>query len=93
MRAGQVSWCKFEATVVDPKDFNPFSDTDAAAPRDTPPLTVMSLTLRTIVNHKENKRELVCATARVWSNRAPLSSATRICPLTRRQCTSRTAHR
>jgi hypothetical protein len=31
-------------------------------------VTVMSLTVRTIMNHKENKREFVCATARIWHN-------------------------
>ncbi|KZT09817.1 uncharacterized protein LAESUDRAFT_756049 [Laetiporus sulphureus 93-53] len=63
-----VSWCKVEATVSDPKDINPFSETDDQAPREMPPLNVVSLSLRTIVNHKENNREIVCATARIWSN-------------------------
>ncbi|KAK7687728.1 hypothetical protein QCA50_008944 [Cerrena zonata] len=63
-----VSWCKVEATVSDPKDLNPFSESDPTAPKDIPPLTVASLAIRTIVNHKENKREIVCATARIWSN-------------------------
>ncbi|EIN03911.1 DNA polymerase alpha catalytic subunit [Punctularia strigosozonata HHB-11173 SS5] len=63
-----ISWCKVEATVSDPKDINPFAESDADAPKDTPPLTITSLSLRTIVNHKENKREIVCATARIWSN-------------------------
>ncbi|KAI0272419.1 hypothetical protein BC834DRAFT_921889 [Gloeopeniophorella convolvens] len=54
-----VSWCKFEVTVTDPKDINPFAETDQHAPRDTPPLTVASLSIRTII---------VCATARIWSN-------------------------
>ena len=62
----QVSWCKLEATVSDPKDINPFSEMDADAPKDIPPLTIMSLSVRTIVNHRENKREIVCTTARVW---------------------------
>ncbi|EED77339.1 predicted protein, partial [Postia placenta Mad-698-R] len=60
-----VSWCKVEATVSNPKDINPFAETDQQAPRGTPPLTVVSLSLRTIVNHKENNREIVCATARI----------------------------
>jgi DNA polymerase alpha subunit A len=77
--ARQVSWCKFEATVGDPKDLNPFAESDAGAPRDTPPLTALSLTLRTIVNHKENKREVVCATARVWANRACRAHPPRAC--------------
>ncbi|KAI0793848.1 DNA polymerase alpha catalytic subunit [Fomes fomentarius] len=63
-----VSWCKVEATVSDPKDINPFAKTDPNAPRDMPPLTVVSLSLRTIVNHRENIREVVCVTARTWSN-------------------------
>jgi hypothetical protein len=68
----QVSWCKLEATVSDPKDINPFSETDPEAPKEVPPLTVMSLSVRTIVNHKENKREVVCATARTWHNSEPI---------------------
>ncbi|KAI0255725.1 DNA polymerase alpha catalytic subunit [Lactifluus subvellereus] len=63
-----VSWCKLEVTVTDLKDINPFAETDPNAPRDTPPLTIASLSIRTIVNHQENIREIVCATARIWSN-------------------------
>ncbi|TFK68725.1 hypothetical protein BDN72DRAFT_948057 [Pluteus cervinus] len=63
-----ISWCKLEVTVSDPKDINPFPETDHEAPRDTPPLTVMSLSIRTIVNHRENLREVVCTTARTWHN-------------------------
>lgn len=54
--------------MSDAKDINPFPETDPDAPKDMPPLTVMSLSLRTVVNHKENKREVVCATARIWTN-------------------------
>ena len=64
----QISWCKLEVTVTNPKDFNPFSETDINAPKDMPPLNVMSLSVRTIVNHQENKREIVCASARIWHN-------------------------
>ncbi|KAI9509680.1 hypothetical protein F5148DRAFT_1185768 [Russula earlei] len=63
-----VSWCKFEVTVADPKDINPFAETDPNAPKDIPPLTIASLSIRTVVNHQENIREIVCATARIWSN-------------------------
>jgi DNA polymerase alpha subunit A len=58
--------------VSDPKDINPFSETDPEAPKEIPPLTVMSLSVRAIVNHKENKREVVCATARIWHNSEPV---------------------
>ncbi|KAF7320311.1 DNA polymerase [Mycena kentingensis (nom. inval.)] len=62
------SWCKLEATVSDPKDVNPIPDSDPSAPKETPPLTVTSLSIRTVVNHHENKREVVCVTARTWHN-------------------------
>ncbi|KAK1224663.1 DNA-directed DNA polymerase alpha catalytic subunit pol1 [Marasmius sp. AFHP31] len=63
-----ISWCKFEATVSNPKDFNPFSDKDDSAPTVIPPLTVLSVSVRTVVNHKDNRREVVCSTARIWHN-------------------------
>lgn len=63
-----MSWCKLEVTVNDPKDFNPFLETDPNAPKEVPPLTIASLTVRTIVNHAENIREIVCVSARIWSN-------------------------
>lgn len=60
-------------TVSDPKDINPFAEADPGTPKDMPPLTVMSLSVRTVVNHKDNKREVVCATARIWSNSESVS--------------------
>ncbi|SOV03284.1 uncharacterized protein UDID_18608 [Ustilago sp. UG-2017a] len=54
-----ISWCKMEVSIDDPKDISPISDADTTSPRETPPLTVMSLAIRTVVNHKENKKELV----------------------------------
>ncbi|KAF7983750.1 hypothetical protein HWV62_19727 [Athelia sp. TMB] len=36
-----ISWCKLEATVSDPKDINPFLETDQNAPKEVPPLTIM----------------------------------------------------
>jgi DNA polymerase alpha subunit A len=68
-KPSQVSWSKLEATATDPKDINPFPETDVDAPKEVPPLTVMSLSIRTIMNHKENKREVVCASSRTWNNR------------------------
>lgn len=62
----QASWCKIEFAVADPKSVNPMSEADPTAPKDTPPLTVMSIALRTIVNHRENKTEILCATTRTW---------------------------
>ncbi|ORX36128.1 hypothetical protein BD324DRAFT_642777 [Kockovaella imperatae] len=61
-----MSWCKVEFTVDDPKSVEPVSEADAATLKQTPPLTIMSLSMRTIVNHRENKTELLCVTARTW---------------------------
>jgi DNA polymerase alpha subunit A len=45
---------------------NPFPETDQAAPKDIPPLTVMSLAVRTIVNHEANCQEILAVTTSVW---------------------------
>jgi DNA polymerase alpha subunit A len=65
----QISWCKLEVTVKDPKDINPFPETDTTSPKEMPPLTIMSLSVRSIMNHVENKREIVCVSSRIWTNR------------------------
>ncbi|KAF8552703.1 hypothetical protein OG21DRAFT_1511107 [Imleria badia] len=57
-----ISWCKLEASVSDPKNVIPMGD---GAP-EQPPLTIMSLAVRTVVNHRENKREVVCVSGRIW---------------------------
>ena len=85
------TWTKLELEVDDPKSVSPFSDTDANAPKEPPPLTIMSLALRTVVNYKENKREIVAVSARVWRDMAlenptppeqlPSSSFTAVRPL------------
>jgi DNA polymerase alpha subunit A len=74
MPSKQVSWCKLEVSSSDPKEIRPLTDADK--PRETPPLTVMSISARTVVNHKENTREIVCASARVWENGGKLRPCT-----------------
>lgn len=64
----QSSWCKLEFYVTDPSEVNPFSETDPSAPKDTPPFTIMSISLRTIVNHRENKTEILSVSMRTWDN-------------------------
>jgi DNA polymerase alpha subunit A len=81
----RFSWCKLELSVTNPKHVNPFSDREADAPKDTPPLNIMSLTIRTVINTEQNKNEIACATARVWQG-ANLDDTTpiekQICNLT-----------
>ncbi|KAJ9113184.1 hypothetical protein QFC22_006023 [Naganishia vaughanmartiniae] len=60
------SWCRLEVKVDDPKNVNPFPETDQTAPKDLPPLTVMSLAVRTIVNHEANNQEILAVTTSVW---------------------------
>ena len=61
----KTSWCKIEFSVADPKNVNPLSE-ESSSTKETPPLTIMSISLRTIVNLRENKTELLCATTRTW---------------------------
>lgn len=59
-----ASWCKFECQVSKPALITPLPDSDMEAP----PLTLMSLAFRTELNVKENKQEILVASARVYEN-------------------------
>ncbi|KAJ1990888.1 DNA-directed DNA polymerase alpha catalytic subunit pol1 [Dimargaris cristalligena] len=56
-----LSWCRVEATVANPKDITPFSDTDANRPTDAAPLTVMTINLKTVLNPKKTGNEIIAA--------------------------------
>ena len=60
-----ASWCKLELQVVNPSDISTLGDTDNL---DAPPLTLMSLAIRTTMNAKENKNEILVASARFYDN-------------------------
>lgn len=60
-----ASWCKLECQVSDPTLIAPLSDSENL---DTPKLTLMSLSFRTQLNVKENKQEILVASARVYEN-------------------------
>ena len=60
-----ASWCKLELQVTSPKAISSLSDSDNL---DAPPLTIMSLSFRTTLNIKENKQEILVASARVYEN-------------------------
>lgn len=60
-----ASWCKFEAQVVSPKAITALKESDTM---DAPPLTFMSIALRTTLNVKENKQEILVASARIYEN-------------------------
>lgn len=60
-----ASWCKFEVAVASPEAINTLSSSESM---ETPSLTFMSIALRTILNVKENKQEILVASARVYEN-------------------------
>ena len=60
-----ASWCKFEIQVVNPKAIGTLRESDNM---DAPPLNFMSLAIRTTLNVKENKQEILVASARVYDN-------------------------
>ena len=60
-----ASWCKLECAVPNP---NSIAIVPESENLDTPRLTLMSLAFRTQMNVKENKQEILVASARVYEN-------------------------
>lgn len=60
-----ASWCKFEVQVSKPDKVSNLLDSEDA---EAPPFTLMSIALRTTLNVKENKQEIIAASARVYEN-------------------------
>ncbi|QSL66381.1 hypothetical protein MERGE_000760 [Pneumocystis wakefieldiae] len=58
------SWCKLELGVINPEYIFPISESDLKSP----PLTLMSIAIRKIINDKENKQEIVVASMRIYEN-------------------------
>ncbi|RUO96509.1 ribonuclease H-like domain-containing protein [Jimgerdemannia flammicorona] len=62
-----ISWCKVEIVVNEPKKVNPFKDGDPSAPKGVPPLVAMSLSMRTVMNHQKRANEIVMASVVVFN--------------------------
>lgn len=60
-----ASWCKLELQVDKPNGITTLGDSDNL---EAPPLTLMSLALRTTMNVKENKNEILVASLRFYEN-------------------------
>lgn len=58
------SWCKLEVQVENPTQITVLGD-DSSEP---PPLTLMSIALRTHMNAKENKQEIIAISCRIYEN-------------------------
>jgi DNA polymerase alpha subunit A len=59
------SYAKLEVLVSDPDTVSTLSDSDNL---DAPPLTLMSLAMRTTFNAKDNKAEILAISARIYEN-------------------------
>ncbi|KAH7321664.1 hypothetical protein BKA65DRAFT_86178 [Rhexocercosporidium sp. MPI-PUGE-AT-0058] len=59
------SFCKLEVQVSKPNLITAMSDNDNL---EAPPLTLMSIALRTTLNVKENKQEILAISARIYQN-------------------------
>ncbi|KAI1104654.1 hypothetical protein F4804DRAFT_306380 [Jackrogersella minutella] len=59
------SYAKLEVLVKDPDTVSSMSDTDNL---DAPPLTLMSVAMRTTFNAKDNKQEILAISARIYEN-------------------------
>ena len=60
-----ASWCKLELQVTKPSDITTLGDSDNL---EAPSMTLMSLALRTTMNVKENKNEILLASVRFYEN-------------------------
>ncbi|RDW89554.1 DNA polymerase-2 [Coleophoma cylindrospora] len=81
-----ASHCKLEVQVSKPNDINPLKDSDNL---DAPPLTLMSIAMRTVLNVKDNKQEILGISARIYQN-VSLSDTT---PADKLPCTTFTCMR
>lgn len=59
------SHCKLEVQVTKPSLITPLSDNDSM---EAPLLTLMSIAMRTVLNVKENKQEIIAISARIYEN-------------------------
>ncbi|KAI9890987.1 MAG: DNA polymerase alpha catalytic subunit [Vezdaea aestivalis] len=60
-----ASYCRFEAQADKPGSITPLKDSDAP---ETPKMNIVSMALRTILNAKENRQEIICASLRIYPN-------------------------
>ena len=58
-----ASWCKLEIELSNPKSLTVLKDNEGM---DAPPMTYMSIALRTTMNVNENKQEILAISARIY---------------------------
>ncbi|KAL2160504.1 hypothetical protein VTH06DRAFT_1192 [Thermothelomyces fergusii] len=60
-----ASHCRLEVLVEDPSTIAPVGESES---EDAPPLTLMSVALRTVFNARENKQEILAISARIYED-------------------------
>jgi len=63
----QVSWCKLEVQIQDPKDVVHADDET----RPAPPLMAMSLAIKTVMNEDARANEIIAVSATIHANGIP----------------------
>ncbi|CAG8474984.1 7713_t:CDS:10 [Funneliformis mosseae] len=66
VETSKISWCKLELLVEDPKSINPLNESNLTEHIKPPPLTIMSLSLRTILNEQKQVNEIVAFSVRFY---------------------------
>ncbi|KAJ1666489.1 DNA-directed DNA polymerase alpha catalytic subunit pol1 [Coemansia sp. RSA 1646] len=66
----RLSWCRDEYSVGDPKNICVMSDDeiDGAHVARVPPMTTLTMSLKTVMNHKDNRNEVVAISMLVHRN-------------------------
>lgn len=60
-----ASHCRLEVSLTNPKNITAISENESPA---DPPLTLMSLAMRTVFNAKDNKQEMLAVSARIYED-------------------------
>ena len=58
----QLSWCRVELSLTDPKKLKVLEDIQTM-----PPLTIATINMRTVMNHEKKINEIVCANVLVYT--------------------------
>ncbi|CAB4492189.1 unnamed protein product [Rhizophagus irregularis] len=74
VETSRISWCKLELVVDDPKKISILKESNFSEPIKSPSLTTMSLSLRTIMNHKKQVNEIAAFSVRFYP-KVPLDEA------------------
>ncbi|GBB91734.1 hypothetical protein RclHR1_01910018 [Rhizophagus clarus] len=74
VETSRISWCKLELVVDDPKKISILKESNFSEPIKSPSLTTMSLSLRTVMNHKKQVNEIVAFSVRFYP-KVPLDEA------------------